>query len=172
MILSNEANVDAIGVSGRYWIGFNEKPAFDLVIEVLGSARKYIRIATYSLGQKSSELERLFKILEGKIATGVKVQIIVNNFEKTNPYAKKKLKQLSSNPNFTVLNFKPKNKNENLHAKIISVDKKYVLIGSANMSRSGMFSNHEIIVKISGGKFASNVDNLLDRLAEIIFAGA
>jgi len=166
--MSIEGSIDSIGVSGRHWIG-NEISAFDLVKETLESANSSIRIAIYSFGQKSKELDLIFDILHNKIfSKGVKVQLIINKFWSTTDYAKKKLKQLEHR-NFVLLNFEPENENENLHAKIIVVDSKIILVGSANISKSGLFSNHELVIKLSGGEFASRINNLLDILATEIF---
>jgi len=163
-----EGSIEAIGVSGRHWIGEGELDAFDLFRETLKSAKSSIRIAVFSLGWKSKELDSIFEILKNKIVTGVEVQLIINKFWSTADYGKKKLKELEHS-NFTMLNYDPENENENLHAKIIVVDSKTILVGSANISKSGLFSNHELVIKISGGDFASRINNLLDILAREIY---
>ena len=163
-----EGSIEAIGVSGRHWIGEGELDAFDLFRETLKSAKSSIRIAVFSLGWKSKELDSIFEILKNKIVTGVEVQLIINKFWSTADYGKKKLKELEHS-NFTMLNYDPENENENLHAKIIVVDSKKILVGSANISKGGLFSNHELVIKISGGDFASRINNLLDILAAEIY---
>ena len=161
-------SIEAIGVSGRHWIGGNEQSAYDLLVDSLRQARTSVRIVAYSLGDRSSELERIFGILKDKIHTGVQVQLIINRFWTTTGYAQKQLKELEHR-NFTLLNYDPKDERENLHAKIIIVDSTEILLGSANISKSGLFSNHEIVVKISGGEFASRVNSLVNVLAGNIF---
>jgi len=166
------AMIEEIGVSGRHWIGSFGKPNFDLVIETLEKASDNIRIATFSLGYKSKELDKLFEILKRKSETGVRVQVIVNRLcdeDKHSDYARDMLETLEKGKNFTTLNFEPESDRENLHAKIFSVDGEHVLIGSANMSKSGMFGNHEIMLKIKGEAFASKINDLLDKLAESVF---
>ncbi len=44
-----EGSIEAIGVSGRHWIGEGELDAFDLFRETLKSAKSSIRIAVFSL---------------------------------------------------------------------------------------------------------------------------
>ena len=87
-----EGSIEAIGVSGRHWIGEGELDAFDLFRETLKSAKSSIRIAVFSLGWKSKELDSIFEILKNKIVTGVEVQLIINKFWSTADYGKKKLK--------------------------------------------------------------------------------
>lgn len=163
-------SIEAIGVSGRYWIGGGEQGAYELLVDSLRQAKKSVRIVAYSLGGRSNELESIFKILKDKINTGVQVQLIINRFWSATEYAQKQLKGLEHR-NFKLLNYDPHDERENLHAKIIIIDTTEILLGSANISKSGLFSNHEIIVKISGGEFASRVNSLVDTLAESIFRG-
>lgn len=163
-------SIEAIGVSGRHWIGGNEQGAYDLLVDSLRQARTSVRIVAYSLGDRSSELERIFGILKDKIHTGVQVQLIINRFWTATVYAQKQLKELEHR-NFKLLNYDPKDERENLHAKIIIIDSTEILLGSANISKSGLFSNHEIVVKISGGEFASRINSLVDVLATNIFRG-
>lgn len=165
-----KGTIDAIGVSGRHWIGRNEKSAFDLLRETLHHATMSIRIITYSLGNRSMELDEIFDILKGKINTGVQVQLIINKFWSSTTYAQKRLTEIQ-HENFSLLNYDPEHENENLHAKIIIVDSKEILIGSANMSKSGLFSNHEIMVRLIGGEFASRINSLADTLVARIRGG-
>jgi phosphatidylserine/phosphatidylglycerophosphate/cardiolipin synthase-like enzyme len=154
-------DIEAIGVSGRHWIGDSEQSAYELLKKILESANRSIRISAYSLGKKSPELDRIFSILKNKTATGVSVQVILNKFWETDDYAKKKLQEMEHS-NFHLVNYDPEDKTEDLHAKIIVVDSQNILIGSANLSKSGLFSNHEIVVQINGGAFATRINKLLD----------
>jgi len=171
---SIDAKIVEIGVSGRHWIGSFGKPNFDLVIDTLEKANNNIRIATFSLGYKSKELDRLFSVLKRKSETGIQVQVIVNRLfdeDRHSDYARDTLGILAKGRNFTAMNFEPDSEKENLHAKLFSIDGEYVLIGSANMSKSGMFGNHEIMIKVEGKEFASKINDLLDKIAESIYEG-
>jgi len=116
-------NVWSIGVSGELWIGTAEKPNFDLVMKMLEGAKSNIRIATYAVGCESQELKAFFDLLEKKVTPPVKkpIQFIINrlNDEKTNSeYAREILSKLDSFEDFTLVNYEPKDKKKNLHAKI------------------------------------------------------
>ena len=168
-----------LGVSGRFWIGKHKTMKnFDMVIKTLKSAKSEIRITTYSLGRKlDNELDKIFRILIDKSNSGVPVQIIVNRLEaqlkgERNKPVREKMKILKSMPYTTVLSFRPSDKRDtsDLHAKIFTVDGETAILGSANLSFSGMFDNHEIMVKISGKKFVAQINQLIDELAENILA--
>jgi cardiolipin synthase len=51
-----------------------------------------------------------------------------------------------------------------LHAKALIIDRKKAIIGSANLSWGGMFSNHEIAVLLEGKEMWS-LASLLELLA-------
>ena len=166
-----------LGVSGRFWIGKHKTMKnFDMVIKTLKSAKSEIRITTYSLGRKlDNELDKIFRVLIDKSNSGVPVQIIVNRLEaqlKKNKTVREKMEVLKSMPDATVLSFRPSDKRDisDLHAKIFTVDGETAILGSANLSFSGMFDNHEIMVKISGKKFVAQINQLIDELAENILA--
>lgn len=163
-----EGDITAIGVSGRYWLGGDEQSAYDLLLESLLRAETSIRIVAYSLGCESPELENIFRIIKGKIHTGVEVQMIINRFWSAATYAQAKLRELE-HPNFRLLDYDPENEHENLHAKIVIIDSKEILLGSANISKSGLFSNHEIMIRVDGGEFASRINSLIDVLASSIY---
>ena len=168
------ASIEDVGVSGRHWIGAFGTPNYDLIMSALGGATKNIRIATFSLGYKSRELEKLFDVLQAKSSTGVPIQIIVNRLydkDKHSDYARGMLEKMGAGRNFTRINFEPADEKENLHAKIFCIDGKIALVGSANMSKSGMFANHEIMIKIAGEEFVAAINDLLDRLAASVFRG-
>ena len=160
-------SIEAIGVSGRYWMGGEEQSANNLLNRTLASAQNSIRISSYSLGNKSNELDTIFSILKEKTETGVTVQLILNKYWTTTKYVKRQLSNMHPS-NFYLINYQPKDGVENLHAKIIVVDSKKILIGSANISKSGLFSNHEVVLRIDGGEFATKINRLLDVLAESI----
>lgn len=66
-------------------------------------------------------------------------------------------------PYFEVLDFRPEHRFEDLHAKIIVVDREDALVGSANLTWKGLVGNHELAIVISG-KTASSIGTLLDKL--------
>ena len=134
-------DIDAIGVSGRHWIGGNEQSAYELLKKMLKSANNSIRISAYSLGRRSAELDKIFSILKQKLTTGVTVQMIINKFWETDDYAKKKLKEME-HANFHLVNYDPEDKTEDLHAKIVIVDSQKILIDLPHTQGNLTFLKH------------------------------
>ncbi|MDA7954781.1 MAG: phospholipase D family protein [Nitrosopumilus sp.] len=165
-----KGEIIGIGVSGKHWIGGYEQTARSLIASSLSEAKKSIRITTYSMGEKSEELDEIFNIIKSKLNSGVEIQLIINRLWSTTDYAKNWLDALK-HKNFKLLDYDPDKKTENLHAKIIIIDSIDIIIGSANMSKSGMSANHEIMLKIRGGEFASRINDLVDVLARSIYMG-
>lgn len=151
-----------IAVSGRYWVG-EKGSIFTSVRNVSTFAKKEVQFSIYSFGRKITEFTYLLNDLLEK---NIKVQIIVNKFNNQPVGAKKILSQLKYiYDNLTILDFNPSSKFEDLHAKIIVVDRNWALIGSSNVSWHGYVSNHELAVIIRG-EIAEQIAGLLDKLAK------
>ena len=58
----------------------------------------------------------------------------------------------------------------NLHSKITIIDRKFALIGSANISRQALEHNYEMMIKISG-KSVSKMDDMMIHLSQAIEVG-
>lgn len=164
--------VETIAVSGQIWAGFEAPEVRTLVFDSLQLAKNSIQISIFSLGEKNEEMKTFFKIIEDKLKAGRNVQFIINNMEGNliGDFSKNKLNKLTKYENFDLQNFKPRKKGDLLHAKIIVIDRKFALVGSANLSHNAMFSNYEIMLKITG-KAAADIANLLDKLATAIKDG-
>lgn len=164
--------VESIAASGRIWAGFEAQEVRSMIFDSLKTAKNSIQVSTYTLGEKNDDMKEFFTILEEKLRAGKTVQMIVNDLkgESVGDYSKKFLGKLKKYPTFSLHDFIPAKKGDLLHAKIIVIDRKFVLIGSANISKHAMFSNYEIMLKISG-RASAIIANLLDRLATAIQEG-
>jgi cardiolipin synthase len=161
--------VESIAASGGVWAGFEAAEVKTLLFESLREAKNSIQISIFSLGEKNDEMREFFQIIEDKLKARRTVQFIINDMEGdlVGEFSKNKLNKLMKYDNFDLQNFVPKNRGDLLHAKIIVVDRKFALIGSANLSHHGLFSNYEIMIKVTGG-VAADIANLLDKLAVAI----
>ena len=169
---SYKGQIDSIGVSGRIWAGYEAREIRRLIFESLKSAKVSIQISAFSLGEKNEDVEQFFQILEEKLKAEKGVQLIVNDIQgkSVGEYSRKFIRKLRKYPTCTVSDYKPAKEGDLLHAKIIVIDRKFALVGSANISRHAMFSNYEIMLKISG-KAVAIIANLLDNLAQAIIKG-
>lgn len=169
---SDKGIIDSIAASGRIWAGFEVREVRGLFFESLEHAKSSIQISAYVLGEENEDMKKFFKILEEKLEADKSIQFIINNIsgDSVGHYSKKMLNKLKRYPNFHLHNFRPEEKGDLLHAKIVVIDRKFALVGSANISKKAMFSNYEIMLKISG-KTVAVLANLLDRLGNAIATG-
>ena len=167
-----KGHVESIAVSGRVWAGFEAPEVRTLLFESLRMARTGIQISIFALGEKNDEMREFFQIIEDKLKAKRTVQFIINDMNGglVGGFSKDRLARLAKYDNFDLKNFVPKKKGALLHAKIVVVDRKFALIGSANLSHHGLFSNYEIMIKVTGNA-AADIANLLDRLAIAIKTG-
>jgi cardiolipin synthase len=153
-----------IAVTGDSWLGRGFSSIWSLVTDSISGAESEIQIAAYAIGENSDEYE-FFELLEGVLARGIRVLMIVNRFANQRESVRKSLLELARKYNsFIIKSFNPRDKREDLHAKLIVIDHSKALVGSANLSFKGMVANHEVMVKMSG-KTAYSIGELLDRLS-------
>ena len=90
--------------------------------------------------------------------------MIVNRYSDKLPSIRHTLENMVSRfPYFKILNFQPESRSEDLHAKIIVVDRRKALVGSANLTWKGLVGNHELAVIVSGS-IAFKIAVLFDKL--------
>lgn len=165
-MMYSKGSVDLIAGSGKIWVGSVASDIQSMVFESLESAKTSIQISSFSLGEKNDEVKQFFDIVEDKLEAGRTVQFIVNDAEGNlvRRYSRMRLNKLLTYDNFDLQNFKSKKGRNALHAKVIIVDRKIALVGSANISQHGLFSNYEIMLKVSG-KAVADIAGMLDKLA-------
>lgn len=142
------SNVQVV-VSGRGWLGSGFISVETALFELLTKAENEITIVAYSIGGIVGDLtERLEQVVQ----RGVKVQIIVNRFSDQPQNVQNWMKslQLSYLNLVKIYSFDQPDEHADLHAKIILVDRKHALIGSANLSLRGMRHNHELALMLQG----------------------
>lgn len=129
------------------------------VEKLLSEAENSILITGYSLSEYFDEM--IDRIIQ-KSQQGVLVKFFVNDidsqprFEKICRYKGRYLK---------VFNYKQKNDQMSaLHAKVISTDKKYTLITSANLSYHGQLGNIELGTLVESPAFAKQLDDVFTQL--------
>jgi phosphatidylserine/phosphatidylglycerophosphate/cardiolipin synthase-like enzyme len=133
-----------------------------VIEEIIKNARKEIQIAAYVL---TSRALHLIELLVDAAKRGVKITLILNARTCRDKEISLKLDYLvESFPHVRVINFRSLKKQ--LHAKVIVVDRNTAIIGSANFSWGGMYSNYEIGVLVEGNQ-AWEVAKILDQLCLI-----
>lgn len=80
------------------------------------------------------------------------MRMLINRYEQQHESVKRELRDLQQRfPTLLQLfSFVPDDEEADLHAKIILVDRKYALVGSANLSLRGLMDNHEFALIVEG----------------------
>ena len=177
-----DTTVDVIGASGSVWVGYKAVNAIDLFFETLREAEETVQISSFTMGHKTEEMDEFFGIIEELLRSPhMKISIIVNDDspkgKKKNPslsdYSRKRLKKLEKKypdqfyPSYFLSKKTSSGLGKILHAKLTVVDRTTALIGSANISKTALESNYEIMIKITG-EAAADISAMLTRLADRI----
>jgi cardiolipin synthase len=129
--------------------------------ESLPQADCEIQIAAYRITRGANGF---LDLIADCLSRGVKVSIIVNRFEKQPRTIKERLLQLLSQfRHFCLFDFCPEDDREDLHAKLIVIDRSKALVGSSNMTWRGLVLNHELGVIVEGPS-ATQIGSLIDAL--------
>lgn len=155
----NTSSVKVV-VTGIAWMGGGIGSIESALEKLFKEANQEIVMTVYAI---SSGSDLVFEWLEAALARGVKVRIVVNRFHSQHPGAVRRLLDLAGTYNHCELfSFSGEEEND-LHAKVIAVDRKVALIGSSNLSRRGLQANHELAVVVEGTE-VDVIASALDRL--------
>jgi cardiolipin synthase len=128
--------------------------------EIIRGAKVEIQVMVYVF---TSNALHILSLLENAAKRGIRITIIVNNLDTQEQVIISKLREIADHfPYVRILNFID-NKKRQLHAKVVIADRKKAIVGSANLSWGGMYSNYEVGVRIEGKgawKLAELVDSL------------
>ena len=172
-MVNSKGSVEKIGTSGSVWAGFRSVNIKDLFFDTLRSATISVQISSYAMGRKNNEMNEFFSIIEGLLESPhMKINIIANDDGRgsTSRYAMGRLHRLEkkypgqffpqlfeSNPSAGL--------GKILHAKLTVVDGTTALVGSANISKSALESNYEIMLKVTG-PVAADISAMLAKLSD------
>ena len=148
-------------VTGPKITKYGTRATAPVIEEIIRDAKSEIQMVAYLIAPSAVNL---LKSLKASAERGITVTIIINDLEKQNNKIVTFLKKLQEkNPNCHVINFQDQN-SEQIHAKILIVDRKVALLGSANYSWGGMYDNYEIGVLLKG-KSVWTLSNMVDSLS-------
>lgn len=131
------------------------------LLDMIDSARKSIIIVGYTIERDTKEI---FAALEHASQKGVSIKLLFDNAEKFVSLVEKMWENKGTLP--YLYSYKPKNaKNSSLHAKVMIVDGKELLITSANLTGRGISRNVEIGIRHRGNS-AKNAEKLVHTLIQ------
>ncbi len=162
--IGSELDHVSIAVTGLGWLGSGIPSVLSAILELISSAEHEILLTAYSITAGSQEV---LSALSTSLEAGIEVSLVINRLADQAPETQLLLRQLSGHhPRLlSVYDFTSGQASANVHAKILAVDRRSALIGSANLTHYGMVTGHELAVILRGpsaATIAQRVDALLD----------
>jgi len=146
-------------VTGEKCTGQGFRALEPVIEELIGSAKVEVHVIAYLL---SPFAVGFMELLERAMERGVSVTLIVNALADQPEQIKKYTSKLVERfPSFTVKSFD--RSNDVIHAKVLIIDRRIAIVGSANLTWGGLVSNHEICVLVRGEP-AFKIAALLDSI--------
>jgi len=145
-------------VTGSLWLKKGYRSIGVVIRELAMKAKNETIMTLYTPGSTAEPAIDLLKILLKK---AVNVQVVVNKWNAQPEHLRKSLLSMKQkNPlRLRIYNFRG-HRGCILHAKAFVVDGKKAVVGSSNLSWSGIYSNYEIAVLLEG-RDAEKVTQLL-----------
>ena len=136
-----------VAVTGTTWMGSGIGSIESAIDELFRAASNEMMLSVYTIGTGA---DLVFRWLEGALARGVQVSLIINALGNQPPDVVKRLAQIEDNyRHFYLYDFQGEI-GSSLHAKAIVADHRVALVGSSNMSRRGLLANHELALLVDG----------------------
>jgi len=155
---TNEVSVVATGLS---WVGGGTRSVEQTLISLITAASDEILVTAYSLTGGSS---RVVDALAGAVSTGVRCVFVINRLdEQRNDIRASLLELMVRYPGIVTVYSFSNVASEGLHAKVVVVDRRVALVGSANLTFHGMTASHELGLLVRGPAAAA-VAGAIDRL--------
>ena len=140
-------------VSGSAWMGSGFRSIESALHDLFILADDEVVVIAYAI---SGAAQTLFQQFEKLLEHGIRIRMLINRYEQQHESVKIQLKNLHQRfPTLLQLfSFVPHDEDADLHAKIILIDRKYALVGSANLSLRGLMDNHEFALVVEGPSVA------------------
>jgi phosphatidylserine/phosphatidylglycerophosphate/cardiolipin synthase-like enzyme len=156
---TNEVSVVATGLS---WVGGGTRSVEQTLIWLITAASDEILVTAYSLTSGSS---RVMEALVVAVSTGVRCVFVINRLDEQRHDVRTSLSELVAQypGRFRLYSFED-GASEGLHAKVMVVDRRVALVGSANLTFHGMTASHELGLLVRGpaaGAVAAAIDRLI-----------
>jgi len=133
--------------TGLELIGKGIRGIEPVIEEIIRQANSEIHLMAYLVTPSAMKILRL---LDEAAERGVKIRMVINNLGSQDATIVSALKSMSKkHPHVRIFNFNDP-RGRQLHAKVIVVDRKKAVVGSANLSWGGMYSNYEIGLLVDG----------------------
>jgi cardiolipin synthase len=152
----------SLAVTGAGWLGGGVPAVERVLAELVGSAQQEIMLTAYSITPGS---DRIWLEFHRALATGIRVVVVIDRLGEQHEDTRSMLHRLvQTYPDaFSLYDFAGEDEGTGLHAKVLVVDRRVALVGSANLSLRGMVTAHEMAT-IVRGPTADRIAQRLDAL--------
>jgi cardiolipin synthase len=139
----------SIAVTGPGWLGGGVPAAERVLAELIASAQQEIMLTAYSITPGS---DRIWVEFDQALASGIRVAVVIDRLDKQHVDTRSLLHRLvrTYRGAFSLYDFAGDDVITGLHAKVIVVDRRVALVGSANLSLRGMVTAHEMATIVRG----------------------
>jgi phosphatidylserine/phosphatidylglycerophosphate/cardiolipin synthase-like enzyme len=129
-------------VTGSSWVGADRRSIESGLRDLAGSARRELLGTIYSVAEFP---DSVIEALAGALDQGVTIRLAAQDYAHQRARARRRLESLRiSGARLWIYSFH--DVASELHAKIWVADRRRYLVGSANLSRRGFRSSHELAV--------------------------
>lgn len=153
-------NQTQVVVTGLAWMGSGIGSIESAIERIFGEAEHEILITSYSISNAS---DHILDWLETSLAHGVLIRLIINKIGNQPAAIVDRLVNFSNSYSHFYLYTFEGDEEQDLHAKVIVTDRKLGIVGSSNLSRRGLLTNHELAILVEG-KAAEQIAAAIDRL--------
>ena len=141
------ASETRVVVTGTSWMGSGIGSIETAIHRLFAEATDEVILSVYAIGPGA---DLIYNWLEGVLVRGIRVTLVIDQLGKQPQDVADRLQELAIKYlHFRLFDFQGQ-QHSALHAKVIVVDHRLALIGSSNMSRRGLLTNHELAVIVTG----------------------
>jgi phosphatidylserine/phosphatidylglycerophosphate/cardiolipin synthase-like enzyme len=161
--LADKTDRVSLAVTGLGWLGAGVPAVERTLTDLLDASEHEILLTVYSMTPGTG---RVWDAIEKALATGIRCTLIANRLDEQHPDLRALFLVLARRYPVTlrIYTFTGADDRDALHAKLVIVDRRVALVGSANLTFHGMVSAHELAIVVRGPAvdlIASRVDLLL-----------
>lgn len=144
--------------SGKKWIGSGTILTSTVVEELINQSKTSLLITSYVLSDYN-----IINLIKNALERGITIDLFIYK-EILNENILKKIQ--SMNNEFIGLNLYLSKEEEFIHSKVLISDKTEVLIGSANLTNSGLTTNYELGVLIKNPQIAYEIEKIIKKIGD------
>lgn len=155
----NQARVIVNGIS---WMGRGFGSIESAMYDTFRLATDEVVLTAYAI---NIDAQSFFSELQVLLERGIKIRMLVNRYNTQPERVRKRLESLRENfpLQLQLLSFVRQCEETDLHAKVMIIDRRYAIVGSADLSQYGFMDNYELALLLEG-LVVADIVRAVDRL--------